>query len=836
MGPDKKEPVFLRPLIPMALGMMVGIGLGLHRPGLFWPVMVFVLIVAGAIGGYAWRGRSLLLMPLMLCAAVGYLSVQPWLRSDLPGGHVGRYTEQGKWLVSGIVIDQPRMQEGQQRFTIEARRLMQGTRRIEARGKIRVTARGRSPALERGCQVLLIGRLRAIHGFSNFGGFDYERYMALRGVHANLSTVAGHIRLEKPAARAWPARLDRWRDDLRRQMQITLQGHRPVVVNLLTALTLGDREAIDPDLRERFQRVGVSHVLAISGLHIGMVATAAFALMYRLLVWIPVLPRNAWVRKSAALITIVPVVGYGVLAGFTPSTQRAVLMVLVLLATFWVGRPPNWLNVLALAAVLILLVFPPALAQVSFQLSFSAVLAIVLGLQAMPLPRPDPQAPLWRRIGARLVALMGVSSLAILGTLPLAMYYFNQVSWVGPLTNLVVVPLVGMMVVPAGLLGIVCAPISGTLAALPWQLAAFAMSGGLQFVDWVARYPFVAVDTVTPSLVEMGVIYLLFGVCLTWKRRSIRTYGLVVVLVVSGIDAAYWYQRRFGTRQMIVTAVDIGQGSANLLRLPGGFTVLVDGGGFSDNVAFDVGRQVLAPLLLREKIKTIDLMILTHPDSDHLNGLLHILRHFRVKEVWSNHEAANRASYRQWQQLIAQRQIPHVPFVGRDRLATYHGVTFEILAPPEDFLQRGIVETWRNANNNSLVVRVNWNALSLLFTGDIGAPAEAELVEEHGAEGLRSTILFVPHHGSGSSSTSGFLQAVQPREGIIGLGWQNRFGFPAQAVARRLSAEGIRIWRTDQCGAIRIVMDANGYYIQTSRAGSRTSMHRLPDPESRAGK
>jgi competence protein ComEC len=836
MVPDKKAPVFLRPLIPVALGMMVGIGLGLHVPGFFWPVMFAVLIAAVAIGGCAWRGRPLLLLPLVLCVGVGYLSVQPWLRSDLPSGHVGRYTEQGKWLVSGVVIDQPRFQAGQLRFTIEARHLMQGTRRIEAHGKIRVTARGASPALERGSQVLLIGRLRAIHGFSNFGGFDYERYMALQGVHANLSAAAGHIRHEKPAERAWPARLDRWRDDLRRQMQSSLQGHRPAVVNLLRALTLGDREAIDPDLRERFQRVGVSHVLAISGLHIGMVATAAFALMYRLLVWIPVLPRNAWVRKSAALITIVPVVGYGVLAGFTPSTQRAVLMVLVLLATFWVGRPPNWLNVLALAAVLILLVFPPALAQVSFQLSFAAVLAIVLGMQAMPLPRPDPEASLWRRIGSRLVALMGVSVLAILGTLPLVMYYFNQVSWVGPLTNLIVVPLVGMIVVPAGLLGIVCAPISETIAMLLWQLAAHAMGGGLRFIEWVARYPFVAADTVTPSLVEIGVIYLLWGICLNWKRRSVRVYGLAVVLVVAGIDAAYWYQRRFGTRQMVVTAVDIGQGSAILLRLPGGFTVLVDGGGFSDNTVFDVGQQVLAPLLLREKIKTIDLMILTHPDSDHLNGLLHILRHFRVKEVWSNHEPANTAGFRQWQQLLADREVFHPPFVGHRRLATDHGVTFDILAPPKDFLQRSSVQPWRNANNNSLVVRVRWNDRSLLFTGDIGAPVEAELVEEHGAEGLRSTILFVPHHGSGSSSTSGFLQAVQPREGIIGLGWQNRFGFPAEAVVQRLTAEGIRIWRTDQCGAVRIVMDANGYYMQTSRAGSRTSMHRLLNPESRAGK
>lgn len=814
-----REHAFLRPLIPMTLGIMAGIGGGIHFPGFFWPAAVMALAAASGLGWYAWRGRPRLMLPVLFCVAVGYLSIQPWFVDELPAGHVGRYTDQGKWQVAGTVIDQPQMRDGWSRFTVAADRLMQGTRQVETRGHVRVTARGPLPDMGRGDRVLLLGRLRAMRGFCNFGGFDYERYMTLQGLHARLYTEARHIRREAGDGFGWMARLDRLRSNLSRRMEEALGEHPPAVVNLLKALTLGDRDAVGAEWRERFQRVGVSHVLAISGLHIGMVAAAAFFLLYRLLARIPLLLHAMLVRKGAALLTLLPVVGYAVLAGLSPSTQRATLMVMVFLATFWVGRPHNWLNALAMAALAILLVFPPAVTLVSFQLSFAAVLAIIMGLQARPLPVPDPLSPLWRKAAGRVLALAWVSVLAILGTMPLVMYHFNQVSWVGPLTNLIVVPLVGMVVVPAGLLGILCWPVSDALAGLFWQAAALGLGGGLWFIERIARYSFVAATTVTPTVLEMGLLYLLFWVCLNRQRRTLKIAGLAVLLVAGSIDALYWSQRRFGSRQMTVTVVDVGQGSANLLRLPGGFTVLLDGGGFSDNNHFDVGRQVLAPLLWREKIKTVDLVILTHPDSDHLNGLLYILRHFRVREIWSNHESVDTLGYRQWSQIIRERQISHTPFEQLERRAVRSGVAFDILAPPVDFLQRGVTETWRDPNNNSLVVRTSWQGTSVLFTGDVAAPAEAQLVAKHGADGLRSTILLVPHHGSGSSSTSGLLQAVQPAEGIIPVGWQNRFRFPHDGVIERLSEENIRIWRTDRCGAVRIVVDHRGYRMHSCRNG-----------------
>ncbi|MBR9982494.1 MAG: DNA internalization-related competence protein ComEC/Rec2, partial [Desulfatitalea sp.] len=703
-----------------------------------------------------------------------------------------------------------------QRFTMDVERLLQGTRQVEARGRIRVTARGAMADLNRDDKVVVLGHLRAVRSFCNPGGFNYERYMALQGLHARLNTEARHIRREA-APPGWPARLDRFRLGLGQQMETALERYPPVTAQLLKALTLGDRDALPADLRERFQRAGVSHVLAISGLHIGMVAAVVFALVFRLLAWIPPLCQNGWVRRYAALLTLGPVIGYGLLAGLSPSTQRALLMVTVFLATFWVGRPHNWLNVLAVAALLILLASPPALTRISFQLSFAAVLAILLGMSVLPIPPPAPTHRWWQRAALRGAALMGVSVLAILGTAPLVMRHFNQITWVGPLTNLAVVPLVGLVVVPAGLLGVLCAPVSLTLGALFWHVAGLGLLVGMWIIERVARWPWVATTMVTPSVLEMVLFYLLLAVVLHWKKRTVRVAGLAVVIVVGGMDALYWYQRRFGGQRISVTAVDVGQGSANLLRLPGGMTVLVDGGGFSDNAYFDVGRQILAPLLLHEKIKTVDLVILTHPDSDHLNGLLHIVRHFRVREIWSNHEPADTLGYRHWRQAIETRGIVHTPFAQLERHTVRNGVRFDILGPPVDFRQRAERETWRDRNGNSLVVRMGWKEIAFLFTGDITAPAEAELVALHGPEALRTNILFVPHHGSNTSSSAPFLEAVQAAEGVMALGWQNRFGFPHDAVVNRLAAAGSRIWRTDLCGAVRIDTDGKEYRIRSCR-------------------
>jgi competence protein ComEC len=658
----------------------------------------------------------------------------------------------------------------------------------------------------------------------------------------------------------------------------------------------------------------VGHVLAISGLHIGIVATVAFFFFQKLLSFVRPLLWRAWTRKGAAIFSLVPVCIYGLVSGMSPSTQRAVIMVGAFLMTFLFERERDTLNTLALAAFIILILFPHSLFSISFQLSFLAVLSILYGLSCIQkVPSNDRQnvksgiaksdfkisnqvqgqgagrsrkrsirgyVSIYRRRATQLLGLrwgfettfnqlrrilLGfflVSLLAICGTLPLVMFYFNQISLIGLFANFAVVPLVGFVVIPCGLLALFIYPVSSQMAFGCVQICIFVLDYVLLAVKYLADLPFAAVKTITPSLFEMVCYYVLGWVVLNWlnKRQIPADYrglsnarsdyapgpqgyfiklcgrfglnrflvwvaavhsvltaglaakrgaiiGLVVVLALLA-DAGYWIARRHWNADLRVTYIDVGQGNSALLELPGGHTALIDGGGFSDNNTFDMGARVIAPFLWRKKIRTVDTLVLSHPNSDHLNGLIFIAQHFNVKTIWTNSEARSTLGYRRFKKIIAQKHInlPDFPFMPRQKLI--NGVEFCFLYPAADFLAKKASQKWRTSNNNSVVLKVSFGDISFLFPGDIMAEAEKELVSLAGAD-LACDVLLVPHHGSRSSSSQPFLSKVQPDVAVISAGWRNRFRFPHSTVLDAYKRSGCRIFRTDRNGAIEIKTDGN---------------------------
>jgi competence protein ComEC len=582
---------------------------------------------------------------------------------------------------------------------------------------------------------------------------------------------------------------------------------------------------------------------------------------------------RAWTRKGAAILSLVPVCIYGMVSGMSPSTQRAVIMVGAFLMTFLFEREPDTLNTLGLAAFIILIWFPPALFSISFQLSFLAVLSILYGLscvqQAAPADSQKVRSGFGNQLLRKLVVFFLVSVLAICGTLPLVMFYFNQVSFIGLFANFVVVPLVGFVVIPCGLLALFVYPVSSLLSYGCIQICLFVLDYVLLAVNYFANLPFAAIKTITPSLFEMVCYYVLGWAVLNGIRfrksfksavgqipanechlagasadrvpgrnwfvqlpgrfdlnrilsraaavfrllaagptvKKCTIIGLVVGLALL-VDAGYWFARRHLNSDLRVTYIDVGQGSAALLELPAGHTALIDGGGFSDNDTFDMGARVIAPFLWRKKIRTVDTLVLSHPNSDHLNGLIYIARHFNVKTIWTNNEPRTTRGYRQLQNIIAQKKINLPDFQQIPRQQLINGVEFCFLYPPADFLARQASQKWRNTNNNSMVVKVSLGSISFLFAGDIMAEAEQELAGLAGAD-LASDVLLVPHHGSRSSSSQPFLTHVQPDVAVISAGWKNRFRFPHSTVLDAYDRMGCRIYRTDRNGAVVVKTDGN---------------------------
>ena len=286
-----------------------------------------------------------------------------------------------------------------------------------------------------------------------------------------------------------------------------------------------------------------------------------------------------------------------------------------------------------------------------------------------------------------------------------------------------------------------------------------------------------------------------------------------MVLITLAADTCYWLYQRFGSADLRVTVIDVGQGSSSLLELPGGYTMLIDGGGFADNSAFDVGAAIVAPLLWRKKIRTVDTLILSHPNSDHLNGLIYIARHFHVKNVWTNNEAQNTLGYNNFMGVISDKKIVLPSFSDMPQNHSINGVNLDLLYPPPGFIKRKEKEKWRNANNNSLVVKVSMGSTSFLFPGDIMAAAEKELVGLAGKK-LNSTVLIAPHHGSRSSSSTAFLGEVNPDVIVVSSGRQSRFKLPHPATLNKYQQLGSSIFRTDINGAVSLSTDGQQLEIK----------------------
>jgi competence protein ComEC len=691
-----------------------------------------------------------------------------------------------------------------------------------------------------GDRIVFFGRIKSIRNFNNPGGFDYKRYMALRKVYGTSYVSAQKLALLKRNSETGIGMIiSNTRRKISDLIDKTGQGTEQGV---LKALIVGDRNSVSKDLRQAFNRAGIGHLLAISGLHIGIVATGAFFIFKYLLSHIKFLLWHAWTKKGAVILSVIPVVIYGLLSGMSPSTQRAVIMVTVFLAAFLFEREHDPMNTLAVAALLILVAHPPSLFSISFQLSFTAVLAILYGLSRVQIPwRSDSggmKPPKRVRVATKLFCFFMVSFFALLGTLPLTMFYFNQISLVGLFANFIFVPLIGFVVVPLGLMAVFLYPLTGSVALGCLKAGAVVLEQAISMINFFADLPFAAAKTVTPSYFEICCFYILFWAVLNIRydssktpvgqdylpgrednspdKHSIQKSAAIVVLLVilaMSADACYWLYNRFWHDDLRVTMIDVGHGNAALMELPEGYNILIDGGGFSDNSIFDTGARIIAPFLWQKKIKTVDTLVLSHPNSDHLNGLIYIAEHFNVKNVWTNNEAANTFGYKKFMEVIKKNEI-HMPEY-REIVGIHHinGVCIDIVYPQVDFIEKREKETWRNLNNNSMVLKASFGEESFLFPGDIEIRAEYELAAIAGDK-LKSTVLLAPHHGSKTSSSERFIEKVNPKIIIISSGWKGRFGFPHPSVLRRYKEKGCRILGTARNGAVSMSTDGQTLTIK----------------------
>jgi len=726
------------------------------------------LLALGLSGGAFWEALDRALHPNLL---------QPW---------VGKRVE-----VIGQVLEEP-VERGFGRVcrvrVTHLRRLETETR-VDARLLLRTSEKIR---LAPGQQFRAAGILRPIRSSGNFGGFNYARYMAREHIHATLTARDAFVEILDPADPRWDRRLALGLRD--RLAAVHLASLPPDEAALMNGIVFGSRATPVPDEIERdFRNAGVVHVLVASGAQIAVL----IGIFLRLLGW------AAAPRWASLLITLAGAWLYTLMAGGAPAMVRASITAGAFAVAQLLGRQSDPLSLLALAALVILGLSPGDLFDLGFQLSFAAVGGMILLGPRLRALLPARPGWLWAGIAYSLAAQ--------LATAPLVAHAFCQIAPVGVLTNLIAIPAAGV------LLG---SGLAVSAIGLLWPAAAFFLDSANLALLWVlrqvihacARVPGGHLWILPPGGITVVLLYAAL-LALAWLRREHLAFlgrsrlacasGIALVALLAG-------SRVLPSPPLLrVTFLDVGQGDSILVQTPTGRTLLVDGGGASGG-RFDFGERVLLPALLHRGARAIDCVVATHPQSDHIGGLAAVCRELSVGMLIEPDVPSESAEMERLRSEVRRRSIRHLRAQAGVSWMLDPQTRVTLLHPPDPRLPGR-----EDVNDHSVVVRVEYGRASFLLAGDISQDVEAHLLRS-GAP-LEASVLKVAHHGSRTSSSEAFLDAVRPQIAVVSAGEGNLFGHPATEVIRRLAARAALTCRTDQDGAVEVCTDGEVLNVRLGR-------------------
>jgi competence protein ComEC len=733
--------------------------------------------------------------------------------------------------VEGNIVNVPEMSNGRIRFTVD-QVLIDGK---EINGKVMLSLSEESIInkdfiVESGHRINAVTKLRAPNVLHNPGIQSYD--LKKDGIVAVGYSKEIHVIGKDKNLWTW---IQNRRHLLGKVLDNSLSTENAA---LHKAIILGLMGGINQEMRDAFSATGLAHILSISGTHFGLLAFMIFKFIKMI---VKCLPENSLRRMTlhispsqvAVLITLPLLVFYALLSGMSTPAVRSLIMIFIYMLALFLGRRDQWLNSLAIAAFIILLYKPSALFDISFQLSFMAVLTIGYVAERRAEERgqdKENEHPIKKIFNKTKTAIL-MTVAAVLGTAPIVALVFKQFPLISPVTNLILTPLICFVILPLGFLA--------SFSALIFNMSLIPFGGlidmvthfSLKLVEIFSQIPYANLHVPNPSFAMIMLYYVsLIYMIKSSGQRVVKKIPLPPPLPKGGaggfeaclpnnnkllwrllpfalIICIYLITPFFQNNKLSITFLDVGQGDSAFVNLPDKKVMLIDGGMYEP----DMGRAVIAPYLWSKGVRSIDYLVLTHPHPDHYGGLIYVMENFKIGEVWLNGRTTAEAE--KFFQKIKEKNIIYRALRRGDVLEADKYKIY-VFHPYDEFFADSKRGAFSNENSGSMVLKYESDEASVLFTGDIETEAEESLIPL--GKWLRSDIMKVPHHGGRTSSSAGFIKAVNPQAAVISLGKNNSYGHPHAETIKRYRAAGVRIYRTDIDGAVTITL--NDYPISV-RAG-----------------
>ncbi len=791
-------------LLSGIVAFLVGLLLGSYL--FFLPLTVIILLVFVA-GALSWCERKALFptkQGLILYACVLF-GMGYWLL-DAGGPHgvdLPFQAGQRDVTLSGVVTEP--VEHGLDRLTMIV--AVQSVDTVRTTGRLRLTWREPDRVVFRGETITVRARIREPSGTRNPGGFDYGAYLRAHGIHA-IAVVKGpgQVRVSPPGdfdvgARIW-SQIDRWRNQVRQAVVSTLQ--QPAR-GLFLGMIVGEQNDISPEVRHDFMTTGTVHIISISGSHLGLLTVVSFwgirGMTRRMPSrWLERLSCVLTPRQLAVLVTIPLVLFYTFLSGAQVATVRSLLMVLLYLVAVWMGHERQILMALGIAALWTTLADPNVLYDLSFQLSYVSVLTIALVFRRSESENEENERPQTVMVTLKQWGTQyGLMTLAAtVGTVPLVAYYFNQVAWLGLFANAVVVPLVGLLVVPLGIAASLIVLLGGLdYVPLGWVQQEI-IDGVTHVVGLLAQVPGARWHVASPSIFSMAGFYLCLMTALLSRKRMFQVLSVSALILC--LSWWLWSPRQvFEEETLRVTFLDVGQGDATVLELPGGDTILVDGGAAYER--WDMGRMVVGPYLWDRGIRGLTHVIATHPQLDHVGGLAWLIGNFEVDQYWSNGIRRTNPFYQRLREALEKKGlVERIAWEGEE-IVGEGPCRLVSLNPPLVERAHALDELVGSAlNDRSVVLSLTCGTHSILLTADAETEALTRLLDHPLVSS--ATVVKIPHHGAKSSLHPRWIQRLNADVAVVSAGRGNRYGHPARPVLQAYERRHMKVYRTDSDGAI----------------------------------